>query len=502
MNSLELKTAVETLSIQQDLDKDSILGVLTDTIQTEFAEYLNVQDEDIHVNVDAEYNVKLSVQKEVVDEISDPSLEITLNDAKKVDKAAKVGGRIELPITFESLDRRNIRKLNSVLMQKLRNIHNEVLFREYKDKEGTLLTGSFIRKTGRDLFIDIGKTEARLPWREQSPREFFKQGDKVKTYLKEVNLDENNRLSITLSRRDPNFVKKLFELEVPEIADGVVKIKSIVREAGQKIKMSVYSTKTGVEPVGACVGLSGIRIKAVINELFGEKIDVVPHGTDLKIFLARAMQPAKVVRILVINEDEQEVLVVVEDESFPLAIGKGGVNIKLASALTGWKIKLKTESQIQKNPEILSIFSKAEELFSGGIESDLHQLIEVGEETIVKLMNAGIMSIAELYTKNANELARIPDITEEEAKKIRATLDEQVEIVDDEKDLDKARQDYMNEFEDELEGVDTDEQIREEIQQVEYLVCPSCNIEIEYKNQTHCPSCGVEWEFEEREETV
>ncbi len=502
MNALELKTAIESLSIQQDMDKEAVMGVLSETILSEFAEYMNVQDEDIILEADENYSVNLFLAKEVVEEVSDPALELTLEDAKKYDKKAVVGSKVKIPIRFDDLDRRNIRKLNSVLLQKLRNIHNEVLFREYKAKEGQLISGAFIRKSGRDLFIDIGKTEARLPWREQSPREFFKQGDKVRTLLKEVIMDENNRLSIILSRRDPNFVKRLFELEVPEIADGVVKIKTIVREAGQKTKMVVYSSKTGVEPVGSCVGLGGIRIKAVIKEMFGEKIDVIPLLPDLKEFLARAMQPAKVSRILVINEDDHDALVVVDDESFPLAIGKGGGTIKHASALTGWKLKLKTDSQIQKNPEILQIFSKAEELFGGNVESDLHQLTEIDEEIIVRLMNSGILSIADLYTKNVIELARIAGISEEDARKIRQTLDEQVEIVDDEKELAKVREEYLNEFEDEIEGVSTDEEIKEEIQQVEYLVCPNCAFEFEYKKQTHCPSCGAEFEFEEKEELV
>ncbi|MBN8217635.1 MAG: transcription termination factor NusA [Spirochaetes bacterium] len=508
MNAEELKTAVEALSIQKDLDKNAIVDVLVSTFQSELADYFNVNDRDVLFELDKEFQSVAFLLKDVVedDEDADEILEINLEQARRYDKNATIGKKVRVPIDFSTLDRRHIRNLNSVLVQKLRNIHNEVLFREYKAKEGQLIHGTLIRRSGRDFFIDIGKTEAKLPWREQSPREIasLRQGDKVKCLLKEVLLDENSRLSIILSRRDPNFVKRLFEIEVPEIADGVVKIRAIVREAGTKTKMSVFATKTGVEPVGACVGLSGIRIKAVIKELYGEKIDVIPFGADLKIFLSRAMQPAKVTRILVIQdtEEEKEALVVVDDESFPLAIGKGGVNIKLAQALTGWRIKLKTDSQIAKNPEIIQIFSKAEEIFSNSVESDLHQLTEIPEELIVRLMNAGILSIAELYSKNVHELARIPGLTDDEAKLIRKTLDEQVEIVEDEKDLAARREQYMAEFEDELSGVSTDEEIKEEIQQVEYLVCPSCSFEFEYKNQTHCPSCGVEFEFEEREELV
>ncbi len=498
MNTLELKDAVENYTTDHGLKKGEMIGVLSDVIINEFSEFLNVLDDDIHLEVSDDYDISLFLKKDVVAEKNDPRMELSLEDAIKIDETAHLGGVVNSPINLNILNRRDIKRLNSVLMQKLRNMHKEIIYREYKAKEDQLLNGTFIRRAGRDMFIDIGKTEGKLPYRDQSPKEFYKQGDRVRCYLKEVTLEEN-RLFIHLSRTDPNMIKKLFEIEVPEIAEGMVKIKTIVREPGHKIKMSVFSIKDGVEPVGACVGLAGIRIKSVIKELEGEKIDVIPYSSNIKDFLARAMQPAKVDRVLIIDDSEKEAIVVVSDDSYPLAIGRGGVNIKLASRLTGWKINLKTATQIEKHPEIMKIFSKAESIFNNDVESDLHQLTEVDEELIVKLMNVGIMSISDLYEKKVDELAKIEGISIENAKFIRNTLDELVEVVDDEEIAKATQNEYLNEFEDEISGVNTNEKIVEEIQQVDYLQCPNCSHEFEYTGQDSCPSCKAEFELTEEE---
>jgi len=501
MNTLELKSAIEGLAQQTDIDQKIVLDVVKEVVIYEIAEYLNVMDDDILVEVNDEFEFSIFLLKEVVEEVIDAGLEVLLEDGKKIDKDTDIGEFVKVPVNIKEIDRKTIKKLNGALSYRLRCIHNEVLFKEFKEKEGQIVSGTFLRKSGRDFFIDLGRIEARLPFREQSPRErdSYVQGDRIKCYLKEVVLDENNRLSLMLSRIDPNLIKCLFTIEVPELHEGAVKIKSIAREPGRKTKMSVFSQKTGVEPVGACVGLSGIRIKAVINELHGEKIDVIPFTNNVKEYLAKAMQPAKVQKVLIINEEEKEALVAVEDESFPLAIGKDGTNIKLASKLTGWKINLKTQSQIAKHPEIMQIFSKAEDIFTTNVESDLHQLTDIPEEIIVKLMNSGIMTIAELYEKTVNDIAKIDGVTHEDAKRLRDTMDELVEVVD-ESEIEATREEYLKEVEDEISGVDTDEDIKEEIQRVEYLICPSCNFEFEYVGQEKCPSCGVEFEFDEEDE--
>ena len=496
-NTLELKTAIEDIHFNNGIETERLVLSLKEAIASQFSDFLNVFEEDVFVEINEDYKVSLFLVKEVVEKAGvDDFIEISLADAKKIEAEINLGEKIKIPLNFDILNRKQIKNLNKHLVYLIKNINKELLYQEYKSKEGSVINGTFIHRKGRDMFIDLGKTEGRLSWSEQIPREKYQQGDKIRCYLKEVSF-EDNRLCINLSRTDVNFVKKLFELEVPELVEGVVRIKSIVRNSGHKIKMTVVSNNSSVEPVGACVGLSGVRIKAVIKELGGEKIDVIPFTTNIKEFLGRAVQPGEVQNVLIIDQEAKESIVIVSDETYPLAIGRGGVNIKLASALTDWKINLKTVSQIQKNPEILKIFNKADNVFIN--DSDLEKLTQLDEAIIVKLLNSGVLYINELIDKSINELNKIENISESEAKLIREALDESVEVVEEDQIPELARQEYTNEFEDEISGVVTDEVFEEEIQQVEYLVCPSCSYEFEYTNQEKCPSCNVEFEFAEEE---
>lgn len=497
-NSLELKEAVERISIQTDVSKEDIIETLEYVIIAEFSEYLNVMDDDLEAEIDDDFTVRLFLLKEIVEEVEYASTEISKEEASQYSEETELGEFVRVPVDFTILNRRTIQHFLRNLHYNINTRATELIYKKMLEKKGTIVTGKIIRKNRRDFFIDIGKVEGRLPFWEQSPGEIYKQGSKIKVLIKEVELNEKKQLNITLSRADTDFIKELFALEVPEITEGAVVIDEIVRIPGKKIKMSVRATKTGVEPVGACVGLSGVRINAIIREINNERIDVIPNNGKLQEFITRALQPAKVKKVLIVNEEKREVLVIVDDESYPLAIGKGGTNIKLATEISNWSINLKTESQIAKHPEILDLLSKTDELFSSGQDSDLQQLTDIDEEILVKFMNAGIMTIAELYEKSAKDIAAIDGIDMAKAKEIRTMLDEMVEIIDDDENQ-TDRSDYMSEIEDEIEGVNTDEKIEEEIKQVEFLVCPSCNFEFEYTDQTKCPSCGIEFEFEEEE---
>ena len=499
-NSINLQDAVEMISMENSIDKSEVVETLKVVIAEELAEVLNIFDDSIKVAVDENLEMKVFILKEVVEKIEDVDLEITEAEAKAIQQDGKLGDTLECPLDFSKLARKVIRHLDNLLTSKLKDIRTEIIYREYKSKEGELINGVFLRNNGRDIFIDIGKTEALLPYREQSFNEHYRQGDRIKSYIKEVTLDSYNHLRVILSRRDPNLVSKLFELEVAEIMDGIVEIKKIVRESGKKTKIAVASNKIGVEPVGACVGVSGVRIKNIIKELWGERIDVIPYNANINEYISKAMQPAIIVHVLIINEEAKEAMVIVTDDSYALALGREGVNIKLASLLTEWEISVRKESQIKKQPEIMKIFSKAEDLFSN-MDSDLTQLTDIDEETIVKLMNAGIMMIADLYEKNVAELVKIEGITQEKAELIRKTLDEMVEVVEDEDAVEKSKKAYLSEVEDELEDYSgKEEELTEEFKQVEYLICPACSFEFEYIDQTHCPSCKVEFEFESEDD--
>ena len=318
---IELGDVIESVSMQQSVEPQKIVNVLEEVIVEEFSEFLNLFEEDIVVKVNEQYHISVSLLKEAVDDVEDVSMEISLPEAQELVAEVKVGEKVEVPIDFSILNRKDVKHLDNLLRRKLQNIKNEVLYRDYKRKEGELINGVFLRQRGRDMYIDVGQVEACLSYRDQSPREKYKQGDKIKAYVKEVVLDESQRLNIYVSRTDPQMIRKLFELEVPELADGSVKIKDIVRDPGKKTKMSVYSIKQEVEPVGSCVGVSGIRIKAVIKELYGERIDVILYNENTKEFIGRAMQPAQVLSTLIINEAQKDCLVVVDDESYPFCFG-------------------------------------------------------------------------------------------------------------------------------------------------------------------------------------
>lgn len=497
MNEFNLTQAVEEISIKNSLEAPLVTEVLSDTFKEALSEIMNVEEEDVRVESDGSGIFKISIVKEAVERVSNPNHEILLEEAKKIDEESSIGSEVAVPLEVSQINRQSMQLVNRMIGRAFLDIKKEVTFRDLKIKEDTLISGSVLRSHNRDFFVEIGQgIEARLPFFEQNTRDVYAIGAKMKFLLKEVSYDLKDRLNVTLSRADVNFVKRLFEISVPELSDGTVMIYNMVREAGKKVKMAVYATKAGVEPVGTCVGFSGVRIKEVLKELNGEKIDVVPYLEDARLFIERSLQPAKVKKIIIIDAEKKEAIGIIDDENYPLAVGKAGININLACQLTKWRINLKTISQIQKHPEILETFERVETLVRHSLEEDIAELSSLKEETLVKLMRSGITSISELYEKSKAELSLIEDMTEEEVQEIKKVIEETVEVVDEEMDL-AAASEEMREFEDSIEGVETDERILEEVEQVEVLICPQCGFEFEYQEQTKCPSCGVEFEFQE-----
>ena len=248
------------------------------------------------------------------------------------------------------LSRNQISFVNRMIFNSFKDIKKLIFYKKYLEKVGTIITGTLIRKQNKDFFINFeeDQIEGKLPFIEQSPIEEFNFGDSVKVLVKEVFLNEKGRLEVELSRSDEEFFRNLLELEIPEYAEGNVGIEKIVRQAGKKTKMSVYSKKKGVEPVGAFVGLSGSRIKEVIKELQGERVDIIPYSEDIKEYAIKAIQPGEAVNVLIIDKEEKKILVVVTDDSYALSIGRDGINIKLASQLIDWDVSVRTKSQIQE----------------------------------------------------------------------------------------------------------------------------------------------------------
>lgn len=301
-------------------------------------------------NVDVEMNretgdVALYALKEVVgnEDLTDSNLEITLSDAQAINASYQLGDTVRIRLEPENFGRIAAQTAKQVVIQRIKDAERDVIFEDYTDRENEIITGEVRRVSNRNVFFDLGKTEALLPFQEQIPGEHYGQGERFKLLLLEVRRTPKGP-QVILSRSHPNLIKRLFEMEVPEILDGVVEIYSIAREAGSRTKIAVFSKDPSIDPLGACVGFKGNRVKAIVDQLYNEKIDIVIYEKDIAEFIANALSPSKVVEVF-IKEREKEALVVVPDYQLSLAIGKEGQNARLAAKLTNWKIDIKSESQ-------------------------------------------------------------------------------------------------------------------------------------------------------------
>ncbi len=302
--------------------------------------------ENIELEFDTEnFDMHLYETKDVVadDDVEEPDFEVALEKAREVDPDAQIGGKVNLPMDLKDFGRIAAQTAKQVIFQRVREAERDVIFNEYKDKVGQVITGTVMRKEKGMYFVNIGKTDAIMPFRESLPGESLKRGDMIKALIEDIKITPKGP-NILISRGDPRFVAELFKMEVPEISEGLVVIKDVVREPGERTKLAVYSTNPSVDPVGACVGMKGTRVQAIVRELRGERIDIIPWTDDLRMLIARALSPASVERVGIV-EEEKTAMVVVTDQQLSLAIGKRGQNVKLAMKLTGWDIDILSESE-------------------------------------------------------------------------------------------------------------------------------------------------------------
>ncbi|HXX81995.1 MAG TPA: transcription termination factor NusA [Thermodesulfovibrionales bacterium] len=281
--------------------------------------------------------------KKVVEQVGNKDEEVTLAEANKIVSGKSLGDEVEFPIYLQDFGRIAAQTAKQVIFQRVREAERDVIFKEFKDKVGHIISGVVMRKEKNFCFLNIGKTEAVLPQKESLPGENLKRGDTVRVFIEDVRVTPKGPV-IYLSRANPHFVLELFRMEVPEIAEGLVVIKDIVREPGERTKISVVSKDHTIDPVGACVGMKGTRVQSIVRELRGERIDIIPWTDDPRILISRALSPATVDKIG-INEEEKTAMVVVNDQQLSLAIGKKGQNVKLAMKLTGWDIDILSESE-------------------------------------------------------------------------------------------------------------------------------------------------------------
>ncbi|WP_199426038.1 transcription termination factor NusA [Thermaerobacillus caldiproteolyticus] len=337
-----LAELVREKGISQEVLVEAIEAAIVSAYKRNFGQAQNVR---VDFNIETG-TIRVFARKEVVEEVSDSRLEMSLEEARLINPNYQVGDVVELEVTPKDFGRIAAQTAKQVVTQRVREAERGVIYAEFIDREEDIMTGIVQRVDPRFAYVSLGKAEALLPASEQMPNETYKPHDRLKVYITKVEKTTKGP-QIFVSRTHPGLLKRLFELEVPEIYDGTVEIKSIAREAGDRSKISVHSDNPEVDPVGACVGPKGQRVQAVVDELKGEKIDIVRWSADPVEFVANALSPAKVLRVIV-NEEERATTVIVPDYQLSLAIGKRGQNARLAAKLTNWKIDIKSESEAKQ----------------------------------------------------------------------------------------------------------------------------------------------------------
>ena len=368
--NLEFINALDEIEKDKGISKEVLLEAIESALLSAYKKDFGSK-ENVRVDLDSDQGeVKVFSRKKVVEEVENSDFEISVDEAKEKDPNYEVGDILEKEVTPDNFGRIAAQTAKQVVMQRIREAERDVIYDHYKKKEGELITGTIQRFHYDNILIDMGKTEAILPPPEQIPGEVYEKGKRIKLYIVEVSTTTKGP-RILVSRTHPELLKKLFELEVPEIFDGTVEIKAVSREAGYRSKMAVTSDEKNVDPVGACVGPKGMRVQAVVDQLNGEKIDIIKWNDDPSELIANALNPAEVLKVIT-DEEAEEAKVVVPDFQLSLAIGKEGQNARLAAKLTGWKVDIKKESEF--------VFDD-NELDSEEVEDSSKEKIEIEENS-------------------------------------------------------------------------------------------------------------------------
>ena len=389
MNFSELGRMIETLGKDRGIDKIVVVRAIEQAFLVTARKKYGIQGEYETRYNDAEDEIEIYQYKNVVENVKDPIIEITINDARTLDEAVEVGDQLGIRIENPSFTRVDVQTARQIIFQKVRDAEREILFSDFKHREGELVTGIARRYERGNVIVDLGKSDAVLSRKELIPGENFKTGDRIQAYLSEVVMT-NRGPEIRLSRTSPMYLVKLFELEVPEILDGNIEIKSAAREPGQRAKIAVYTSEKDIDPVGACVGMKGSRVQNVVNELQGEKIDIVRWNSDIEIFARAALAPSEISNIQV-DHSNYSMDVVVEEDQLSLAIGRRGQNVRLAAMLTGYKINIISKTKLQEK------IKKAVE--------NLLQIVSISDARAQMLVQNGIMSIGDLAALDAETLS-------------------------------------------------------------------------------------------------
>lgn len=414
-----LYQSIEALSRDKGIDPEVVVAAVEDAIALATRKYYKTQ-ENMRAELDRETGeIRAYIYKLVVETpelIEDPLNQITLEEARQLAPEVEVGGEIRFYKPTDVLGRIAAQMAKQVIFQKVREAERDTVFNEYAHRIGEVITATVKRIETQDIIFDIGKAEARMPKREQSRLEQFTVGERVRVVLLRVDRAAKGP-QVIVSRAAPELVQSLFQGEVPEIYDNTVSIRAIAREAGERTKIAVMSRDKDVDPVGACVGMKGMRVQSIIRELRGEKIDIIEFSEEITTFAERALQPAKVSRASITDLTEKQIEVIVDDTQLSLAIGKKGQNVRLAARLLGWKIDIKSEEEKRQEVE-----QQMGGFAQGATATAIEEVAELGESIIQKLVAAGITTVEALADMTPEQLEEIPGIGEKTLEKISAAV--------------------------------------------------------------------------------
>ncbi len=479
--SSELGEAIRSMVAEKGISQDLVISTIEDILRAAYKRKFGTDENAVIEFNDDFSDVTLSARKTIVDDDDyyNEVTEIPMSDAEELHEGCEIGDELLVPISLMDFDRISVQSAKQRAHQSFRDIQKDTLYSEFKAKEGQMIIGYYQRESNGDIFVDLGTTEGILPRRNQSSREVYRKNDKIKCFVERVEKAERG-VRVVLSRTSPELVRLLFELEVPEIYDHSIEIFKIVREAGYRTKIAVYSHRDDIDPVGACVGLKGIRIQTIMREIEGEKIDILKYDPNPVSFIRNALSPAEVRNVIITDKDTYHALAIVDENQLSLAIGKQGLNVRLANKLCDWLIDVKTEAQFSEMDIATDARERADALFADDeyIEGEIDTEVDDGEiqladlpideALLAKLQFHDIYTVEEYVNLSEAEIKELGDIADDEIKQLHDVLVQYVDIVEE-------------------------EHVEEPEMQ---FTCPECGHPVTPDMQT-CPNCGVGLSFEE-----